>query len=519
MKKLLSISFCLFGLILYPQKTINAQKFEVFALDNGVLHLFKKTKNDQFLRYELAYDDEKEEEYGDLTLLFPFVENQENEQTLAEIRENYEHIFFVDSLAESRFSDFQGKSFAYFNAKDSIKERIQIINRHLAKNEILEFTDSRFIGFGVTYNIRPNDTIARWRVEDAEFYTPMVVNFGKNKRIYLLNEEDESDLALIPKKNGLFFVNSGEINRISEVKNENSYEEDWHFYNKNAYFVQKPKGKKRELIDIYGEKVLPKAYDSISVEQFFIIGKNKKRTDIYTSNLQKMNFGKVKVAYPYHYGIEILNEKGVGYYRGNSEKIGKLHIIHNVCGTISEYDYQIKKDSLSTKNPYKIHYHYDGTEQGKAENKEFVLTDRTADEELSFINGEKVSHWDGNSGFLYEIYPEPEYIRVKKGNRFGLFEYDYENHHFTAKEDYPKAVTYEAVSITGKEILPIEYDFIEQQKDGLLFFGKDGKVGIFGKHQKPNFDSLKKASRSFYEATKDGKKFWLDKRSFELYER
>lgn len=63
------------------------------------------------------------------------------------------------------------------------------------------------------------------------------------------------------------------------------------------------------------------------------------------------------------------------------------------------------------------------------------------------------------------------------------------------KKYYPKAVTYEAVSISGD------------------------KVGIFGKHQKPIFDSLKKVGHSFYETTKDGKKFWLDKRSFKLYER
>lgn len=71
----------------------------------------------------------------------------------------------------------------------------------------------------------------------------------------------------------------------------------------------------------------------------------------------------------------------------------------------------------------------------------------------------------------------------------------------------------------GRKFFPLNTMFIVQQKDGLLFFGKDGKVGIFGKHEKPIFDSLKKVGHSFYEVTKDGKKFWLDKRSFELYER
>ena len=73
-----------------------------------------------------------------------------------------------------------------------------------------------------------------------------------------------------------------------------------------------------------------------------------------------------------------------------------------------------------------------------------------------------------------------------------------------------KTEIYPTVKVTGKIIFPIDNDSIVMQPDGLIYFYKDNKVGIFPRDKAPVYDEIKQTTRSFYHITKNGIPGWLD---------
>ena len=112
----------------------------------------------------------------------------------------------------------------------------------------------------------------------------------------------------------------------------------------------------------------------------------------------------------------------------------------------------------------------------------------------------------------------PEWIRVGRNGKFGIVAYEYKQ----PKNVKPKLITkrvydwdekteiYPTVKVTGKIIFPIDNDSIIMQSDGLIYFYKDNKVGIFPRDKAPVYDEIKQTTRSFYHITKNGTPGWLD---------
>ena len=48
------------------------------------------------------------------------------------------------------------------------------------------------------------------------------------------------------------------------------------------------------------------------------------------------------------------------------------------------------------------------------------------------------------------------------------------------------------------------------RRDGLIYFYKDGKVGLFPRDKEPVYDELEQRTKSFYYIKKDGIDGWLD---------
>lgn len=71
-------------------------------------------------------------------------------------------------------------------------------------------------------------------------------------------------------------------------------------------------------------------------------------------------------------------------------------------------------------------------------------------------------------------------------------------------------LVYPTLKITGKTILPINNDSIIMRSDGLIYFYKGKKVGLFPRDKTPTYDEIKQVTTSFYRIVKNGITGWLD---------
>lgn len=69
----------------------------------------------------------------------------------------------------------------------------------------------------------------------------------------------------------------------------------------------------------------------------------------------------------------------------------------------------------------------------------------------------------------------------------------------------------------GKTVFPINNDSIIMRPDGLIYFYKDKKVGLFPRDKAPVYDEIKKVTGSFYHIVKNGISGWLDIKTDEEY--
>ena len=144
--------------------------------------------------------------------------------------------------------------------------------------------------------------------------------------------------------------------------------------------------------------------------------------------------------------------------------------------------------------------------------KRFYLTDRSPDETLTFVEGNIGVEWNVNK-VVGDNYPHPEIVRVERNGKYGLFEYDID---FDMKSPYKeedsdvssskKVRKYADSYLTGKELLPIAYDHIQQQDNGLIYFYLNGKIGIYPQQKTATYSAIGPETRSFFRIIKDGKK-------------
>ena len=76
---------------------------------------------------------------------------------------------------------------------------------------------------------------------------------------------------------------------------------------------------------------------------------------------------------------------------------------------------------------------------------------------------------------------------------------------------------YPDVYLLGEELLPIVYDNIEQQKDGLIYIYKDHKIGIYPQQKKAVYETITPQTHSFYKIIKNGRAGYLDIRTMREY--
>jgi len=485
LKQLTFIATLLFALWGQAQTETSFRHIDVLTYNTeGDLYFYWQKGKDKFLELELDYEEDEKADYKqelyDLKLTY---DDKEDWETLKDIKRGEKKIIYLKDIQRTTLKDFVGKTF---------KTLPPIYDKNT--QTILKILSPQ-LALLCDIDVEEEDPY-----QDRDYYLLRAINLGKGRNIYLLSHNSYIEGFIVPLKDKTLFLNDRETTKLVAAQYPSSYTEDFVKYEPKEYMLLRPKGKRYELIDIYKQKVLSGRYDTIYYNEFGIIGKRGRKFVLYDSYLQKKEFKGMQSVYFYRDGIEMLNREGADYYQISGERIEAFpKIVYSLCGTVHE----------------------------KEAKKEHYLSDRGAEETLSFVNGKHRIVWDENDSFTGRIYPHPELIRVQQGNKYGLFGYtyqekldgrDYTEIELEGSPFYKRMLrVYPDVYLIGEELLPIVYDNIEQQKDGLIYIYKDQKIGIYPQQKKAIYEKITPQTHSFYKIIKNGREGYLDIRTMREY--
>jgi len=481
------------GEYILPSEQIN-----VIALDttDGKTSFYKQ-QGKAFIAYELAFRTEKT--YTERNAFnrpyktySAFWKSQNKPLSLKTISKN-KILIYTKAIRPTLYSDFQGKVWTIKTNKSNLTDIFRFLNPStIAWQALRESKEKGAFSYQIptaqgTKSFLSNPTISRKREYYLYDFGVLTMDFGAGKRAYFYcplieNPDVERDppiYSFIPlEEQTLTFPYYG---RLEEVATEVNYCIDLD-HNPINSFLKVCEGGRCNLINHFGQKLLPKSYPYISTNDYIIIAEDGKDIDIYNGYHQKMNVGTVKAAHFYDKGVEVLNEHGVNYYNVFSQAVKEFPDTNiPMCGT-GRWDYSLikyKDTGYSLERTFGTYKH--------------LLTDRSPDEEIQKLEAIK-----GNDNTAQV------YLSVEKNGCKGLYMY-----HFTEGKDE---------KITGRELLPIAYDAIYYHAtfnhQSFFYIEKEGKKGFYPPQEDPIYDHLEQESASFYRFERDGIKGYLDGTSF-----
>ena len=481
------------GEYILPSEQIN-----VIALDttDGKTSFYKQ-QGKTFIAYELAFRTEKTyTEHSAFNRPYKtysaFWKPQNKPLSLKTISKN-KILIYTKAIRPTLYSDFQGKVWTIKTNKSNLTDIFRFLNPStIAWQALRESKEKGAFSYQIptaqgTKSFLSNPTISRKRENYLYDFGVLTMDFGAGKRAYFYcplieNPDVERDPPIhsfIPlEEQTLTFPYYG---RLEEVATEVNYCIDLDNNPINS-FLKVCEGGRCNLINHFGQKLLPKSYPYISTNDYIIIAKDGKDIDIYNGYHQKMNVGTVKAAHFYDKGVEVLNEHGVNYYNVFSQAVKEFPDTNiPMCGTGS-WGYSLikyKDTGYSLERTFGVY--------------KYLLTDRSPDEEVQKLEAIK-----GNDNTVQV------YLSVEKNGCKGLYIYN-----FTEGKDE---------KITGRELLPIAYDAIYYHAtfnhQPFFYIEKKGKKGFYPPQKDPIYDHLEQVSASFYRFERDGIKGYLDGISF-----
>ena len=481
------------GEYILPSEQIN-----VIALDttDGKTSFYKQ-QGKAFIAYELAFRTEKTyTEHHAFNRPYKtysaFWKPQNKPLSLKTISKN-KILIYTKAIRPTLYSDFQGKVWTIKTNKSNLTDIFRFLNPStIAWQALRESKEKGAFSYQIptaqgTKSFLSNPTISRKREYYLYDFGVLTMDFGAGKRAYFYcplienpdMERDPPIYSFIPlEEQTLTFPYYG---RLEEVATEVNYCIDLD-HNRINSFLKVCEGDRCNLINHFGQKLLPKSYPYISTNGYIIIAEDGKDIDIYTGSHQKMNVGTVKAAHFYDKGVEVLNEHGVNYYNVFSQAVKEFPDTNiPMCGT-GRWHYSLikyKDTGYSLERTFGVY--------------KLLLTDRSPDEEVQKLEAIK-----GNDNTAQV------YLSVEKNGCKGLYMY-----HFTEGKDE---------KITGRELLPMAYDAIYYHAtfnhQPFFYIEKEGKKGFYPPQKDPIYDHLEQVSASFYRFERDGIKGYLDGTSF-----
>ena len=481
------------GEYILPSEQIN-----VIALDttDGKTSFYRQ-QGKAFIAYELAFRTEKNyTEHNAFNRPYKtysaFWKPQNKPLSLKTISKN-KILIYTKAIRPTLYSDFQGKVWTIKTNKSNLTDIFRFLNPStIAWQALREGKEKGAFSYQIptaqgTKSFLSNPTISRKREYYLYDFGVLTMDFGAGKRAYFycpLIENPDVDrdppiYSFIPlEEQTLTFPTYG---RLEAVATEVNYCIDLDNNPINS-FLKVCEGGRSNLINHFGQRLLPKSYPYISTNGYIIIAEEGKDIDIYNGYHQKMNVGTVKAAHFYDKGVEVLNEHGVNYYNVFSQVVKEFpNTSIPMCGT-GKWGYSLiryKDTGYSLERTFGAYKH--------------LLTDRSPDEEVQKLEAIK-----GNDNTVQV------YLSVEKNGCKGLYIYN-----FTEGKDE---------KITGRELLPIAYDAIYYHAtfnhQPFFYIEKKGKKGFYPPQKDPIYDHLEQVSASFYRFERDGIKGYLDGTSF-----
>ena len=481
------------GEYILPSEQIN-----VIALDttDGRTSFYKQ-QGKAFIAYELAFRTEKtypehNKFHRPYKTYSAFWKPQNKPLSLKTISKN-KILIYTKAIRPTLYSDFQGKVWTIKTNKSNLTDIFRFLNPStIAWQALRESKEKGAFSYQIptaqgTKSFLSNPTISRKRENYLYDFGVLTMDFGAGKRAYFycpLIENPDVDrdppiYSFIPlEEQTLTFPYYG---RLEAVATEVNYCIDLD-HNPINSFLKVCEGGRCNLINHFGQKLLPKSYPYISTNDYIIIAEDGKDIDIYNGYHQKMNVGTVKAAHFYDKGVEVLNEHGVNYYNVFSQAVKEFPDTDiPICGT-GRWDYSLikyKDTGYSLERTFGVY--------------KYLLTDRSPDEEVQKLKAIK-----GNDNTVQV------YLSVEKNGCKGLYIYN-----FTEGKDE---------KITGRELLPMAYDAIYYHAtfnhQPFFYIEKEGKKGFYPPQKDPIYDYLEQVSASFYRFERDGIKGYLDGTSF-----
>ena len=441
------------------------------------------------------------------------------------------HIRFIEAkdLHAVDFNDFVGKTFTVNDNGKWIRETknatfaLKFLRPDLSTIQQLLYQNNKYkYNMSILSGHIP-DSVVTWRSDHSEYFTPLILEIKGGKKIFFLFRSSISYVILPNPKGGQMYMTGRELNPVELTNAGERYAQakPYDFLSFNIghhYDVQKTANGKYKLANILGEDVLKEAYDSINLDPRFIIAKRGSCIDVFNLYLDKLNIGRAKVVKPIEESkvgcIEVLNEDGAYYYDEMGKRVNSPDKIRiGWCGSVPEWRYFIIKD----KHKYIMRFWGFGSATRYGDRPHW-LSDLLLSDSVTFLDGETEFSYDGNSWIREDINVHPEWIRVGRRGKFGIVAYKYKE----TDEEQPKARKRRkanlertdkgnpVIKITGKTILPINNDSIIMRSDGLIYFYKGKKVGLYPRDKTPTYDEIKQVTTSFYHIVKNGISSWFD---------
>ena len=484
--------------LLSEEYILPSEQINVIALDttDGKTSFYKQ-QGKAFIAYELAFRTEKtypehNKFHRPYKTYSAFWKPQNKPLSLKTISKN-KILIYTKAICPTLYSDFQGNVWTVKTNKSDLTDIIRFLTPStIAWQALREGKGKEAFSYQIptaqgTKSFLSNPTINIKREYYLYDFGVLTMDFGAGKRAYFycpLIENPDVDrdppiYSFIPlEEQTLTFPTYG---RLEAVATEVNYCIDLDNNPINS-FLKVCEGGRCNLINHFGQKLLPKSYPYISTNDYIIIAEDGKDIDIYNGYHQKMNVGTVKAAHFYDKGVEVLNEHGVNYYNVFSQAVKEFPDTNiPMCGTGS-WNYSLikyKDTGYSLERTFGVY--------------KLLLTDRSPNEEVQKLKAIK-----GNDNTVQV------YLSVEKNGCKGLYIYN-----FTEGKDE---------KITGCELLPIAYDAIYYHAtfnhQPFFYIEKKGKKGFYPPQKDPIYDHLEQVSASFYRFERDGIKGYLDGISF-----
>lgn len=486
--------------LLPEEYVLPSEQINVIALDttDGKTSFYQQ-KGTSFIAYDLAFRTEKtypehNKFHRPYKTYSAFWKPQNKPLSLKTISKN-KILIYTKAIRPTLYSDFQGKVWTIKTNKSNLTDIFRFLNPStIAWQALREGKEKGAFSYQIPTAQGTKSfltTISRKRENYLYDFGVLTMDFGAGKRAYFYcplieNPDVESDppiYSFIPlEEQTLTFPYYG---RLEEVATEVNYCIDLD-HNPINSFLKVCEGGRCNLINLFGQKLLPKSYPYISTNDYIIIAEDGKDIDIYNGYHQKMNVGTVKAVHFYDKGVEVLNEHGVNYYNVFSQVVKEFPDTSiPMCGNGEwEWGYFVRKNKYTGSYSLESFYH------------KHPLADRSPDEEVHALKAIK-----GNDNTVQA------YLSVEKNSCKGLYMYN-----FTEGKDE---------KITGRELLPMAYDVIYYHAtfnhQPFFYIEKEGKKGFYPPQKDPIYDHLEQVSAFFYRFERDGIKGYLDSFSFKEF--